>query len=184
MLLTFQVLVLSKCMDAVFDIIKKGPEGRTPKDLEIIKYFIENTTDINIQDSNGRTLLALCSGYYYNESKSYPDIEIAKLLIDNNANVNIQDHYGMTALICASMWTNDNDIEFAKLLLSCVKNNTDVNIQNKYGCTAITNTFQFIADKTCSLKMSRLLLEYDAKPHDTQDINILANNIAKLNVLS
>ena len=62
--------------------------------VSIVKKYILEDSDVDIQDEDGYTALILASYKGHTET--------IELLLNAGADVNLQDKYGNTALICAS----------------------------------------------------------------------------------
>lgn len=116
------------------------------------------TGDINFQDKNGYTILALA--VIYNE------FVLVKYLIDAGVNLNIQtrdiNEPGLTPLMHATIKSSRFNI--AKLLIEC---GADINLQDDYGNTALHYAISYNREK-----IVKLLLDNHA------DINIKDKNNA------
>lgn len=130
------ILTVSKETALMLAVNKKA-------DLKIIKLLIDYKTDINIQDSYGRTALM-------NErKKGTPCIETMELLLKSGANSNLKDTKNLTPLIIA---VEEEQIDKVKLLLDY---KADPNIQNANGWTALHS-----AVAKNNIEIAKLLLEY------------------------
>ena len=144
------------------------------KNINFIKYLLENGINVNIIDSYGFN--ALCYDSVnpeifeilidYNIDINMCDedgitpliyhtsclnIEIVKLLLNADAKINHKTNSGNTALMIS---LSNNDMDVIKLLLM---NNADVNIQNNKGETAL-----ILAANSENFKGMLLLLDYNA----------------------
>jgi ankyrin repeat protein len=95
---------------------------------EYIKILLENGSDANNQDNEGRTPLHYVVKYGTEiKEKNISKTDILKLLLDNGANVDIQDINGMTPLHYCFIGKNIYN-EGAKILL---EHNANPHITNK-----------------------------------------------------
>ena len=88
--------------------------------IELLKWLIENGSDINYQDRIGYTAL-----HFTGQNKL---IEIAEYLLKNGANPNIQDIHGNSPLWTA-IFNSMNEKRVVRLLLNYGAN---LDIVNKY----------------------------------------------------
>ncbi len=112
--------------------------------MEIVKYLIEKTLDINNQDSEGTTALIMAS--------KYGNLELAKLLIKKGAEINAKTKDGNTALKEAA--DTRGHLELVKFLL---ENKADINAKTVDGTTALMT-----AVRNNNLEVVRFLLENKA----------------------
>ncbi|WP_379968635.1 ankyrin repeat domain-containing protein [Epilithonimonas sp. UC225_85] len=89
--------------------------------VEVAKYLIEHTKDINYLSPEGTALASLCINY---------NKELVEKLLAKKADPNIQDSQGNTPLLWA---VKRNNIELISLLL---KNKADINIKDSMGISA------------------------------------------------
>jgi ankyrin repeat protein len=94
----------------IMDIISAAETGN----IELIKRFIKNGSDVNSKDNKGTTALMTASRNGHLDS-------VKILLQCKDIDVNAHNNWGSTALLCASV---DNNIEIIKIL---VKNRADIN---------------------------------------------------------
>jgi len=87
--------------------------------IDIIKWFVEEGANINLQDKLGYSVL-----HYVGQEKL---TDLGKYFLDNGADINIQDIYGNPPLWTA-IFNSRNNFETVKLFL---KNNADINIENQ-----------------------------------------------------
>lgn len=119
-------------------------------------------------------------------SNTYSNIEIAKLLLKHKANVDLRNINGSTALIIASAYADDlNEEGIMKLTKILLEYGANINLQDNDGDPALLSVQQEYSNIAKLLKVSKLLLEYDAIPSEInyKYVNII-NNILILNVLS
>lgn len=154
--------------------------------INIIKEYIRlYPKEVNKVNEYGWNALQLASA----NSNCWSSIETVKLLMSYSAaDIKTKTKKWVPALMLASKYSASySSIETVKLLLmSCVENNADINIKNSDGETAlmlasINSSFHYFYN--CSnIETVKLLLEYDAVPHDK--FSNLVNNIKLLNTLS
>lgn len=115
-----------------------GNNGRNPlhaiaynsEDLEILKFFLDKSVDINLQDDGG-------DSPFMNAANSN-SLEVVKFLSSYVKNINAKDENGRSAL---AMAINRNDAEVAEFLL---EKGADINVMDKDGNTLayyLMNTF-------------------------------------------
>ncbi|RHW42016.1 ankyrin repeat domain-containing protein [Neobacillus notoginsengisoli] len=92
-------------------------------DLEELKSLIEKGSEVNVQDSEGRTA-AMIATYNHN-------VEAARMLIEAGADVNIQDHMKNNPFLYAGA---EGYIEILKLTIQA---GADPHITNRYGGVAL-----------------------------------------------
>lgn len=87
--------------------------GRTPlhlacfhKDFEMVKYFMENGANPDIQDDKGFTPL--------HQAVRWRELETIKLLLERKAKTSIKNNYGRTPLY----YVDEKDEELKNLLLN------------------------------------------------------------------
>ena len=71
--------------------------------ISIVKKYIKEGSDVNIQDEDGWT--ALMNASYYNNK------EILEMLLDANADINMQNKFDKTALMYAVQYKHTGIIE-------------------------------------------------------------------------
>ena len=89
--------------------------------VEVAKYLIDQTKDVNYLSPEGTALSSLCINY---------NKELVEKILAKNADPNIQDSHGNTPLLWA---VKRNNIELVKLLL---KNKADISIKDSLGISA------------------------------------------------
>ena len=89
--------------------------------IRSIDLYLKNDNDINVQDSNGNTLLmkAISIGYY----------DLSDYLIDNNADISITNKNGENALILSA--------NYPYIMYLLINNNADINLADNNGKTAL-----------------------------------------------
>lgn len=117
-------------------LIKQNPEilnsvnqmGFTPLilacyrgNVEVAKYLINNTKDLNYNSPEGTALSSLCINY---------NKELVEKILAKGADPNIQDSHGNTPLLWA---VKRNNLELVSLLL---KNKADINMKDSMGISA------------------------------------------------
>ena len=103
------------------NIFKAAEKGN----LEVIKkLLVNNISDINLRDNNGKTALSIAA------EKGYPDM--VKYLIEKGADVSTQNKYGTTPLHYASYY---NYIGIVRLLL---ESDARLNLHSDFTATAIS----------------------------------------------
>lgn len=98
--------------------------------LEKVKEWLDQGADINIQTTDGHTLLIWVS--------LYNRLDITKLLVSRGAKINIQNKWGYTALFRAVLWGYHTTIEFL------ISKGAKINIPNNDGYTPLTWNSRFI----------------------------------------
>jgi len=93
------------------------------RDLETVRFLVENGADVNAQDKNGVSALAKAVAL------KFPDI--VQFFVDNSANINSSNSLGFTPLMSAAYIGN---AEIVRILL---KAGADINQRNTDGNTAI-----------------------------------------------
>lgn len=111
-----------------FGIDATDGDGRTAlinavieRNLDFIKWLIENGSNINHQDRDGYSALHFASSALL--------VDIAKYLLENGANPNLQDKYGNSPLWTAVFSSMGEDITIVKILL---KSNANPSLKNNY----------------------------------------------------
>lgn len=89
--------------------------------VEVAKYLIDKTKDVNYNSPEGTALSSLCINY---------NKELVEKLLARDADPNIQDSHGNTPLLWA---IKRNNLELVSLLLN---NKADVNIKDSVGISA------------------------------------------------
>ncbi|MCD9856234.1 ankyrin repeat domain-containing protein [Epilithonimonas sp. JDS] len=105
-----------------------SPMGFTPLilacyrgNVEVAKYLIDMTKDVNYNSPEGTALSSLCINY---------NKELVEKLLAKKADPNIQDSHGNTPLLWA---VKRNNLELVSLLL---KNKADINMKDSVGISA------------------------------------------------
>lgn len=93
------------------------------KDIEIVQMLIDAHSDVNVQDTFGRSPLESAAGA--------GNKDIVLILLKAGANVNIKDKRGDTPLIDAA---RNGHVDITKILIEA---GADINTQNKNGKTAL-----------------------------------------------
>ena len=119
------------------------------KNVDIVEYLLSLEVNINAQNIDGETALALAA--------AAGTVEVVSILIDNGADVNARNINGKTALGIASTVINDLDahVEVARVLIN---NGADVNVKDKHGLTPLKNAIQIGNEE-----LAELLREHGAK---------------------
>ncbi len=112
--------------------------------IEYIKDFLARGGDINIRDSQGKTLLMYCI--------PFGNEEIFRFLIDNGADVNAKDKDKRTVLMYA---LEDFNNTAAKILID---NGADVNARCKFGKTTLMHKYRHWDDR----KLAKILIDNGA----------------------
>lgn len=89
--------------------------------VEVAKYLIDKTKDLNYNSPEGTALSSLCINY---------NKELVERLLAKNADPNIQDSHGNTPLLWA---VKRNNLELVSLLL---KHKADINMKDSVGISA------------------------------------------------
>ena len=89
--------------------------------IEVAKYLIDKTKDINYNSPEGTALSSLCINY---------NKELVEKILSKKADPNIQDSHGNTPLLWA---VKRNNLELVSLLL---KNKADINMKDSVGISA------------------------------------------------
>jgi ankyrin repeat protein len=89
--------------------------------VEVAKYLIDHTKDLNYNSPEGTALSSLCINY---------NKELVEKLLTKNADPNIQDPHGNTPLLWA---VKRNNLELVRLLL---KNKADIDMKDSVGISA------------------------------------------------
>lgn len=89
--------------------------------VEVAKYLIDKTKDLNYNSPEGTALSSLCINY---------NKELVEKILAKNADPNIQDSHGNTPLLWA---VKRNNLELVSLLL---KNKADINMKDSVGISA------------------------------------------------
>jgi ankyrin repeat protein len=121
------------------------------RDFTMVQWALTMGADVNYQDSNGRTALAICCEYENTH-------EIVKFLIENGAEVNIKVEYSDYPLGYAAMYGRLNNV---KLLLA---SGADVNQKGGYGRTALHYAVTPGDWSEHFLEITKLLLDHGADP--------------------
>lgn len=130
--------------------------------ISYIRTLVQNGSNVNAEDYEGRTALIIASGGKY---KIAANIQAIRLLIENGANVNaVMRRNSTTALIAASGWSNHANIYAIKLL---IENGSYVNAVDIYGATPLMYSAGIQIASMANIQAFKFLLENGA------DINIV-----------
>jgi serine/threonine-protein phosphatase 6 regulatory ankyrin repeat subunit B len=151
--------------------------------FEIIKYLIETSDNLNIQNNEGLT--SLMYSIIYSKNKK---LEIIKLLIANKINLNVQNEKGCTALMIALTFNYDS---IARLL---IESDANLDIKDNLGKTALMiairnyaelNIIEFLVNKNANLDIKDILdntaLHY-ALDYNDNVAKYLIENKANINI--
>lgn len=126
---------------------RKWEEGA----LESAMRLVKDTSNINIKDSNGNTLLLLAC--------KAADIDMVRILLQSNVDVNIQDLAGRTAFVVACL---NNDLEIVKLLLAHHSTVVNKKVSKIYETNSRESTPLHLACLKGYTKLGKLLIENGA----------------------
>ena len=149
-------------------------------EFEIVKFLIENDSDVNIINRHGyNALLLIC------QRGNFKDFEIIKLLLENNSNFDNSNGNTWSCLMCT---VNNSNYDIAKLLIEkgadvnfinyngdnilnllcsnrkdnkiielLIENGADVNSKNKFGGTPLMNLIKY-SSSSDNFKSIKLLI--------------------------
>lgn len=129
------------------------------KNIEEVKGYLENGSNIEDKDRDGRTaLLNAVSGNNIN-------IELVRLLIEKGANTNSQDNAGFSALhFCAQ----EKQPEIAQLLIN---NGANVNLKDQWGNTPL---FRALGNTEKNRELIDILIKNGCDPYSKNNSGISA----------
>lgn len=106
-------------------------------DIDVIRQWIDNGADVNMDLGDGITVLTIAAGYDH--------LDIMKLLIEHGADVNSRDRLGQTIITSCA---HRNHPETIKLL---IHHGADVNASSNLGSTALMNAADYNAIEVMEL---------------------------------
>ena len=127
------------------------------EDIKIIN-LLDDFEDINVTDSNGRTLLMY--------SIIYEREKVVEYLLKRNANVELEEKKHFRALHFAAQSGNYN------ILLLLLNAGVEVNAQNCYGNNAL-----MLCNYATEISVIELLLSFGANPYQKNNFGISPSDI-------
>lgn len=175
----------NKEMDSIKKLIDNGKNLNdilitecTKNYYSVIKYLVDNGSELNVSDNAGNTPLLI--------AVQYCNLPIVKYLVENNATINVKNNKGETPLICALYKQKFPIIKYlidkgADLNIKIAKNNkTPLYIACK---NKMENVVKYILEKGVKIEKNELkkINKYIAKNEDYKNIeNILFDYECKI----
>ncbi|KAJ5071726.1 ada2a-containing complex component 3 isoform d [Anaeramoeba ignava] len=133
--------------------------------FEIIKFFIENGSDVNVKNKKNQTALHIVC-----QSQKKPKvIELIKLLISKGADINAKNDLNQTPLHLACQFQNNKENSF-RIIKYLVKKGADVNAQNFENEITLHLACQYQHNKS-SFDVVKYLIENDSSVNATNRYN-------------